>query len=119
MQTPTLLNPPPETIDLYTLTLPESVSSRFFGIPFLAEHNSPAITFTREGIEYELGERISAEDPPELKLIETLAALDFSDREAAHATAENALMTYLRASGHAEVADCYEECRERVGFWYS
>lgn len=63
---------------------------------------------------------------PQHALDEALSSLKASllrdydnDAEFAHTECEAALMAYLRAVGHSEAADAYEECRDRVGFWYA
>lgn len=41
-----------------------------------------------------------------------------SDNVADHIKADAALLEYLRAIGHGDVADEYDAARERVSFWY-
>lgn len=54
---------------------------------------------------------------------ETVKELDSypegTDEEAAHSEAEGVILAYLRSIGEARVADAFERCRDRVGFWYA
>jgi hypothetical protein len=50
--------------------------------------------------------------------IATLNALN-GDPESDHGIAEDIVMTYLRQTGQAAIADAFEQARDRVGFWYS
>lgn len=39
--------------------------------------------------------------------------------EDVHGDADNTLLAVLRSNGLGEVADAWEACRDRVGFWYA
>ena len=41
------------------------------------------------------------------------------DSESLHGEAEDILLDFLRSQGHSEVANAFEEARDRVGFWYA
>jgi len=45
--------------------------------------------------------------------------LEGTDEEIAHSRADDVLCAYLRANGGSAVAEAYETCRTRVGFWYA
>jgi len=41
------------------------------------------------------------------------------DPESDHGVAEEILCEFLRSCGHMDVADAFEEARDRIGFWYA
>ena len=51
--------------------------------------------------------------------IEKLNAFQDDDPEEVHGDADDILLAVLRSNGLSEVADAWEACRERVGFWYA
>lgn len=54
--------------------------------------------------------------------IETLQGIQkdlAQDPEAAHGRADDVLLDFLRANGHAAVADAWQECHDKVQFWYA
>lgn len=51
--------------------------------------------------------------------IEKLTAFQDGDPEQAHGDADDILLAVLRSNGLSEVADAWDACRERVGFWYA
>ena len=51
--------------------------------------------------------------------IEQLNALSDHDPEAAHGEADSILIAALRSNGLSEVADAWDACCHRVGFWYA
>ncbi len=51
--------------------------------------------------------------------ISMLKALPAHDEEAAHSKADEILCNFLRANGHAELANTFDAVRERIGFWYA
>jgi hypothetical protein len=55
----------------------------------------------------------------EQEAITTLNAIPRNYQEHAHAAADELLLDFLRANGHAALADAYTEFKEDVGFWYA
>lgn len=52
--------------------------------------------------------------------IEKLNAFQrFECPEECHGDADDILLAVLRSNGLSEVADAWDACRERVGFWYA
>jgi hypothetical protein len=51
--------------------------------------------------------------------IDMLNALDDSDPESAHVTADEILCQLIRDIGYGDAAKAYEETRKRIGFWYA
>lgn len=41
------------------------------------------------------------------------------DAEVAHSEADAILLLFLRDHGFSDIADTYEEVRDKVGFWYA
>jgi hypothetical protein len=59
-------------------------------------------------------------DEKKRELILQFEAMEYgSDEEAAHGTADDLLIEFLREIGYEDVADAYEAARDRVGFWYA
>jgi len=51
--------------------------------------------------------------------IQKLNELNDDYREQAHILADSLLITYLIATGHADVAEAWQNACDRVGFWYA
>lgn len=51
--------------------------------------------------------------------IEQLNDLADHDPEVAHSEADSILIAALRSNGLSEVADAWDACCRRVGFWYA
>ncbi len=58
---------------------------------------------------------------PAQEAVAKLEAVDENhpDEEMAHVEADRILCEFIRAIGHADVADAFEAARRRVGFWYA
>jgi hypothetical protein len=56
---------------------------------------------------------------PAQEAVAKLQALTGHDPEEEHGDAEEILCEFIRAIGHAEVADAFEAAANRVGFWYA
>lgn len=42
-----------------------------------------------------------------------------SEPSSTHVAADDLIIEFLRSEGYGDVADAYEDCREKVDFWYS
>lgn len=51
--------------------------------------------------------------------IQKLNAFQDGDPEVTHGDADDILLAVLRSNGLSEVADAWDACRDRVGFWYA
>ncbi len=56
---------------------------------------------------------------PAQQAVDRLQALSPEHPDTEHIEAEKILCEFLRAIGHAEVADAFEAACDRVGFWYA
>ena len=55
----------------------------------------------------------------EKEAIEKLNKLQGTDQEAEHGVADDILVEFLKTNSHEELAHAFEECAERVVFWYA
>lgn len=53
------------------------------------------------------------------KYVELLQSLGAGDPEAAHVKADSYLLNALEELGAGDIADAFEACDERIGFWYA
>ena len=55
-----------------------------------------------------------------ISAIDKLEAMKYGDdQDAAHSLAEDIICEYLVVIGAKQLADAFEEARDRVGFWYA
>ena len=62
-------------------------------------------------------ELIQLQDDAEEAAITKLESLDCTDPERAHSAADEALLTFIKASGFGEVSDAYDRLVKRIGCW--
>ena len=60
---------------------------------------------------------IQLQDIAEETAIKELENIDVTDPERAHDSADEALLTFIKASGFGEVSDAYDHLIERIGCW--
>jgi len=56
-----------------------------------------------------------------IEALEALRALEGGDKEIDHSSADDILLAFLRNHDPAckDVANAYDDARERIGFWYA